>query len=70
MKDSVSRPSARLPYNYTLPGQGEFPMPALRRVLEAGGYAGVLSLEWERMWHPALPPLDEALAAAAAASWL
>lgn len=70
VKDSVSRPSARLPYSYTLPGQGEFPMPALRRVLQAEGYAGVLSLEWERMWHPALPPLDEALAAAAAASWL
>jgi sugar phosphate isomerase/epimerase len=69
VKDSVSRPGPRLPYTYVIPGDGEFPMAPLLAALGASGYAGVLSLEWERMWHPELPPLDDALTGAANGWW-
>ncbi len=32
-------------------------------------YNGVISLEWERMWHPYLPELDKALHHAAQMRW-
>jgi sugar phosphate isomerase/epimerase len=64
VKDSVSRPGPKHPFTYVLPGAGEFPMAPLRRLLESE-YAGAVSLEWERLWHPALPPLEAALQAAA-----
>jgi sugar phosphate isomerase/epimerase len=68
-KDSLAVPSARHPFTYVLPGDGEFPMPHLRATLAAGGYAGLVSLEWERQWHPYLPPLEDALRTAAARAW-
>jgi sugar phosphate isomerase/epimerase len=63
VKDSVSTPSpsGSHPYTYVLPGDGEFPMEALRTALKTDNYNGVMSLEWERMWHPYLPELDKAL---------
>jgi sugar phosphate isomerase/epimerase len=69
VKDSVA--DSRLPagYSYVLPGDGAFPMSDLMSVLCADEYDGVLSLEWERHWHPALPPLDAALSAARQRSW-
>lgn len=71
VKDSVSSPSpnGRHPYTYVLPGDGEFPMAELRDALKTHGYNGVLSLEWERMWHPYLPELDRALHHAAQLRW-
>lgn len=69
VKDSVSLPSARHPFTYVLPGAGEFPMPPLMAELTAANFSGPVSLEWERMWHPYLPPLDEALAVATARRW-
>ncbi|WP_348643603.1 sugar phosphate isomerase/epimerase family protein [Rhizobium lusitanum] len=69
VKDSVSRAGPRLPYSYVVPGSGEFPMAALAAVLAADGYAGVISLEWERLWHAELPPLDQALQAARHNKW-
>jgi len=69
VKDSVSRPSGQFPYTYVLPGGGEFPMPELLDALRGTDYAGAVSLEWERQWHPELPPLDEALRAAARRKW-
>jgi sugar phosphate isomerase/epimerase len=68
VKDSVSVPGPRHPYTYVRPGEGEFPMAPLLAELRAG-FAGAVSLEWEKLWHPALPGLDEALAAAAARRW-
>jgi sugar phosphate isomerase/epimerase len=62
VKDSVAG-------GYCLPGQGAFPMAALRSALAANGYSGPVSLEWERLWHPTLPPLADALDAARAANW-
>ncbi|MCX6955761.1 MAG: TIM barrel protein [Verrucomicrobia bacterium] len=69
VKDSVSVPSARHPFTYVLPGAGEFPMAPLVAALRNEGFSGPVSLEWERMWHPYLPTLDEALTVAAAREW-
>ncbi len=68
VKDSVSRPSAKHPFTYVLPGDGEFPMTPLRAVLQAE-FKGAVSLEWERLWHPTIAPLDDALTAAAKRNW-
>jgi sugar phosphate isomerase/epimerase len=61
VKDSVGVPSARHPFTYVLPGDGEMPLPELWRVLNAGTYQGAVSLEWEKQWHPYLPGLPAAL---------
>jgi sugar phosphate isomerase/epimerase len=69
VKDSLPVPSARHPFTYVLPGDGGFPMAELRARLEADGFGGGVSLEWERMWHPYLPPLEEALRVARERAW-
>ncbi|UPG73312.1 sugar phosphate isomerase/epimerase [Roseomonas gilardii subsp. gilardii] len=69
VKDSLSRPSERFDYSYVLPGEGEFPMQALMAALRADGYAGLLSLEWERLWHRDLPDLETALDTAERRRW-
>lgn len=69
VKDSIATPSARHPYTYVQPGNGEFPMPALLESLRRDTYAGPMSLEWERHWHPSLEPLEEALTSAADHNW-
>jgi len=38
-----------------LPGEGSLPIGEVVRVLEAHGYDGYLSFEWEKMWVPELP---------------
>ena len=66
-KDGVRTPGTHSVV-LTLPGEGELP---LRRMNElATGIAAAhgisdpwVSLEWERAWHPQLPPVVEALAA-------
>lgn len=68
VKDSISRPSAKHPYTYVLPGDGEFPIAPLRAALQAE-FAGTVSFEWEKLWHPYLGPLDDALTAAAQREW-
>lgn len=68
LKDSVDRPSARHPYTYVLPGAGAFPWSTLRPII-AAEFSGPVSLEWERQWHPYLPPLEKALHAMAQAGW-
>jgi sugar phosphate isomerase/epimerase len=69
VKDSVSHASDGFPYSYVLPGDGEFPMRRLREALARDGYANAISLEWEKQWHPDLPPLEMALQAAAKQGW-
>ncbi|MBI5694007.1 MAG: sugar phosphate isomerase/epimerase [Verrucomicrobia bacterium] len=69
IKDGTGIPSARHPFSYSLPGDGEFPIAALRAALAADGYQGHLCLEWERKWHPYLPPLEDALRTAAVRAW-
>lgn len=68
VKDSISRPSARHPFTYVLPGEGEFPAGPLIEVL-GREFDGFVSLEWEKQWHPYLPPLEEALVAAERRHW-
>lgn len=69
VKDSVSVASAKHPFTYAKPGKGEFPMAPLVTALRADRFAGPVSLEWEKMWHPDLGPLDEALTAARTNAW-
>lgn len=69
VKDGIPVPSARHPFTYVLPGDGEFPIGPLLAALRADGFAGPVSLEWEKQWHPYLPSLDEALRVAAARGW-
>ncbi len=50
----------------TLPGEGELPLTAMRELVAGISAAhGVtdpwISLEWERAWHPHLPPVAQAL---------
>lgn len=68
VKDSAAFARAPHGFAYQLPGAGEFPMAGLRELLERE-YAGTVSLEWEKLWHPDLPSLDEALATAARVGW-
>jgi sugar phosphate isomerase/epimerase len=68
VKDSISVPSARQPFTYVLPGDGEFPMAPMVAVLR-DEFNGTVSLEWEKWWLPSLPSLDEALRVAAARAW-
>lgn len=42
-------------------GAGGFPLGTLVDVLRDAAWHGWVSLEYERAWHPSLPPLEEAL---------
>lgn len=68
VKDSVSAAPPSREFSYVLPGRGEFPFADLRARL-AASFDGAVSLEWERHWHPSLPPLEEALASARLTAW-
>ena len=46
---------------HVLPGDGDLPLRAIISRLASDGYDGFFSLEWERKWHPELPPIEEAL---------
>ncbi len=61
IKDSVSKPSDRHPYTYVALGSGEFPLRETLRILDESGYEGVVSVEWEKLWHPYLAPMETAL---------
>jgi len=39
---------------YALLGEGDVPLQELVKELQAAGYTGYLSLEWEKAWHPEL----------------
>lgn len=45
----------------TLPGEGDLPLAEIARALDAEGYTGAFSLEWEKKWHPELPEIEIAL---------
>ena len=42
-------------------GAGSYPIGDLVAVLDRADWRGPVVLEWERKWHPELPPLDAAL---------
>ena len=68
VKDSTARPGADPAYGYVLPGTGEFPAAPLVAALRSD-YSGAVCLEWERKWHPQLPPLEEAVDSAGRRGW-
>jgi sugar phosphate isomerase/epimerase len=68
-KDSATTPGVGEGYTYVLPGDGEFPLNELVDALVADRYDAPLCLEWERMWHPALAPLEAALDRLERFSW-
>lgn len=41
--------------DYTLFGDGDLPLLGFLQELKDIGYEGMLSLEWEKKWHPRLP---------------
>lgn len=55
------RAAAGSPKKLTQLGEGEIPLVPILRQLAADGYDGCVSLEWERKWHPELPPIEAAL---------
>lgn len=69
VKDSIDVPSARHPFTYVLPGDGQFSIGPLIARLTQDGFRGPVSLEWEKLWHPYLPSLDEALTTAQRVGW-
>ena len=68
VKDGARIPRGNYSFTAMLPGSGEFPMARLLPELRAG-FDGILSLEWEKLWHPYLPSLDEALRVATERDW-
>lgn len=69
VKDSLATTSGP-GFAYVLPGAGNFPIHELVSILNHSGFAGVMSLEWERAWHPNLPPLETALHSARVRNWI
>jgi beta-glucosidase len=45
-------------------GEGSIPLGRMLDLLAAREYAGAFSLEWERAWHPSIPPIQDAVRAA------
>lgn len=45
--------------------EGAVPLTAAAEVLRAAGYAGWVSLEWERTWYPGAAPVERVLPGAA-----
>jgi hypothetical protein len=43
-------------------------MAELRTVVD-DEFTGAMSVEWERHWHPSLPPLEDALASMSQHGW-
>jgi fatty-acyl-CoA synthase len=42
-------------------GEGEVPVQEMPRALTRRGYAGWVSVEWEKKWHPEIPDPEIAL---------
>jgi len=68
-KDSVDKASARHPYTYVLCGAGQMPLAETMQLLRAKKFTGGVSLEWEKLWHPYMPPLRMALAGLRQQPW-
>jgi sugar phosphate isomerase/epimerase len=69
IKDSISEPSARHPYTYVLPGAGGMPLEEVFGILKKEGFTGSVALEWEKMWHPYLADISQALAVCRENGW-
>ncbi len=56
-------------FRHMLPGEGAISVIPLLAALERDGFAGPVSLEWEWMWNPELPPLESALESGRRHGW-
>lgn len=59
LKDSVMTGDNNV--RYTLQGTGDLPTGEVLRILHQGSYAGWISLEWEKRWHPEIEEPEVAL---------
>ncbi|MCI8622898.1 MAG: sugar phosphate isomerase/epimerase [Provencibacterium sp.] len=48
-------------FDLCLVGEGDIPIADIVKTLQADGYDGYFSLEWEKKWHPELPDPSVAL---------
>lgn len=69
VKDAVRDSAAHKGLRYVLPGKGDFPIHPLLAALKRDRFTGPVSLEWELLWKPELPALEEALASGREAAW-
>lgn len=59
VKDAQRLPDGH--WKYVLNGEGEIPLGSIVRLLHGNGFAGWLSYEWEKKWHPELAGPEVAL---------
>ncbi|MDR1902755.1 MAG: sugar phosphate isomerase/epimerase [Treponema sp.] len=58
-KDHIrGNPADEKTYKLCQIGEGNIPIKAIVKRLLADGYKGYFSLEWEKKWHPDLPPAE------------
>lgn len=70
VKDSIPNSEKRGGIQYIMPGEGDMPLETLLVKLVDDGFDGTVSLEWERMWHPYLEPLADALEQMKGLGWI
>jgi sugar phosphate isomerase/epimerase len=61
IKDGQRPQEQNTEWKLTLLGEGDVPTPEMLAILRAAGYAGWLSVEWEKKWHPELVEPEIAL---------
>lgn len=47
--------------HYAIPGEGQYPTSMLKTALMEKQYVGGVSLEWEKLWHPELCPVEDVI---------
>lgn len=61
VKDARRRDAAGTDWDLVLMGEGEVPVREQLAILHGLGYPGVVSVEWEKKWHPHLADPEIAL---------
>ncbi len=61
VKDAERSNTKKEGWQLVLLGKGEVPVRQMLDLLDAGGYQGWVSVEWEKRWHPEIEEPDIAL---------
>ena len=61
VKDAIKGPERDADWRLVLLGDGEVRVQEMLRLLTSGGYAGWVSVEWEKRWHPEIEEPEVAL---------
>jgi sugar phosphate isomerase/epimerase len=61
VKDAARSNTRKEGWQLVLLGKGEVPVREMLRLLDAGGYNGWVSVEWEKRWHPEIEEPEIAL---------